>query len=165
MISTLRRVNMRLNNFVIKHLDVQCSLHYFFVVFQLFAFQCSYESIYKPMVSGRLNYTHEHYYLNLFVMYGQCDKVLVVHLRSYLGKIRKHQQILKIIQNFKNFGSVTARAQKSKSLVNDENIKIWQWRVAKIITVNCPNCCLWTSDISRTYVAILHRWVPFLTEG
>ena len=56
---------------------------------------------------GRLNYTHEDY-LNLFIIYGECNKVLSrtcdVLANSYPEKQKPSlNSVKRVIKNFKNF--------------------------------------------------------------
>lgn len=77
---------------------------------------------------GRLNYTHEDY-LNLFIIYGECNKVLSRTCEIFANRYPEKQKpspnsIKRIMENFKNFGTVKATSHKIKPIVNDENIEI-----------------------------------------
>ena len=60
---------------------------------------------------GRLNYTNEDY-LNLFIIYGECDKVISRTCDTFAIRYPQKQKpsrwaVKQIIENFKNFGYVT----------------------------------------------------------
>lgn len=77
---------------------------------------------------GRLNYTNEDY-LNLFIIYGECDKVISRTCDTFAIRYPQKQKpsrwaVKQIIENFKNFGSVKVIVQRNKPVVNNENIEI-----------------------------------------
>ena len=77
---------------------------------------------------GRLNYTHEDY-LNLFIIYTECDKILSrtcdIFANRYPEKQKPSPNIVKrIFENFKNYGTVKAPIHKRKQIVDDEAIEI-----------------------------------------
>lgn len=67
---------------------------------------------------GRLNYTNEDY-LNLFIIYGECDKVISRTCDTFAIRYPQKQKpsrwaVKQIIENFKNFGSVKVIVQRNK---------------------------------------------------
>lgn len=77
---------------------------------------------------GRLNYTHEDY-LNLFIIYGECGKVITRTCDTFAIRYPQKQKpsvntVRRIIEHFKTFGSVKTRVRRRKPVVDDENIEI-----------------------------------------
>ncbi|KAI4471956.1 transposable element tc3 transposase-like protein [Holotrichia oblita] len=76
----------------------------------------------------RLNYTNEDY-LNLFIIYGECNKVISRTCDTFAARYPQKQKpptntVKRVIQNFKNFGSVNAKTQKHKPIVNNADMEI-----------------------------------------
>ena len=77
---------------------------------------------------ARLNYTHEDF-LNLFIIYGECDKVISRTCSTFATRYPEKRKpspntVKRILENFKNYGSVKAKMQRRKPIVDDENIEI-----------------------------------------
>lgn len=74
---------------------------------------------------GRLNYTNDDY-LNLFIIYGECNKVLSRTCDTFATRYPQKRKpstntVKRIIENFRNFGSVRAKIQRNKLVINNEN--------------------------------------------
>ena len=77
---------------------------------------------------GRLNYSHEDYF-NLFVIYGECNKVISRTSFTFATRYPEKQKpspsaVKRIIKNCKEFGSVKAKVDRKKPVVNNENSEI-----------------------------------------
>lgn len=75
-----------------------------------------------------INFTNEDY-LNLFIIYGECHKVISRTCDTFATRYPHKQKptpktVKRIMANFKNFGSVKAEIHRPKPVVNNENIEI-----------------------------------------
>ncbi|XP_071054645.1 uncharacterized protein [Onthophagus taurus] len=77
---------------------------------------------------ARLNYTNEDY-LNLFIIYGECNKVLTRTCDTFAARYPQKRKpspntLKQIIYNFKTHGSVKGKVLKKKPIVDNENVEI-----------------------------------------